>query len=78
MKPPLRKVLGNDKQSHLMTLRRKAGPGVGNFGDVTKPMTAERLRYIRERARHTMREAIQRRRILMLSASGISKRIIGG
>jgi hypothetical protein len=76
-RPPLRTVLGKDNHGHKMTLRRKSGSGVGNFKDVTKPMTADRLRYIRERARRTVSESIQRQWILLLSASGISKRVVG-
>jgi len=76
MKPTLHKVLGQDKQSHAMTLRRKAATGVNQFADVTKPMSAEKLRFVRNRAIHVTREAIQRQWILLLPYMRIKKRVL--
>lgn len=63
-RPELRRVLGHDGKSHLMTLRRKAGHGVGNFRSVTRKMSADCLGYIRQRAKRTTYEARQRELIL--------------
>ena len=76
MKPTLHKVTGRDKKLHTMTLRRKAARGVNQFADVTKPMSAEKLRFIRNRAMHVTREAIQRQWILLLPYIRIKGRVI--
>ena len=76
MKPTLHKVLGQDKYPHAMTLRRKAAQGVNQFADVTKPMSAEKLRFVRNRAIHVTREAIQRQWILLLPFTRIKKRVL--
>jgi hypothetical protein len=60
-----------------MTLKRKAASGVNQFADVTKPMTAEKLRFVRNRAIHVTREAIQRQWILLLPYVSIKKRVLG-
>jgi hypothetical protein len=71
-----RHIMGRDKHGHSMTIARKAGAGVGNFADVTKLMSAEKLRFIRTRAQHAAREAFQRQLILSNPFMAIRKRII--
>lgn len=73
----MRQIKGKDKSLHNVTVQRKAGEGVGNFADVTGPLTVNQRGYIRERARRTTREAIQREWILNLGAGAIKKRIEG-
>lgn len=72
-----RLVTGRDGNDHSMTVRRKSGPGIGNFSDITKPMPAEKLTFIRNRAVRTTKEAIQRQWILSNPFAAIRKRISG-
>jgi len=57
-------VRGKDGKAHRMSLNRKSAPGVGQFSDVTKFMTMDRLLYVRMRAKKTRYEAQQREFIL--------------
>jgi hypothetical protein len=72
-----RNIMGKDKQAHSMTIQRKSAPGISQFADVTKPMPAEKLAFVRHRAKRTAHEAIQRQVILNLPFIAIHKRIIG-
>jgi hypothetical protein len=72
-----RLVEGNDHETHRMNIKRKAARGVSQFADVTKPMTAEKLKFIRTRATKTAKEAIQRQWILSNPFACILKRIRG-
>jgi len=71
-----RLIAGRDRRLHSMTIARKSGPGIGNFADVTKPMPAEKLTFVRKRAVHVTKEAIQRQWILSNPFAAIRKRVI--
>lgn len=71
-----RLITGKDKRSHSMTIARKAGPGINNFADVTKPMIAEKLTFVRKRSVHVTKEAIQRQWILSNPFAAIRRRIV--
>jgi hypothetical protein len=55
-----RMILGNDKQIHNMNIQRKSALGVGQWANITRPMTAAKLMYIRQRLKRATREALQR------------------
>lgn len=57
-------VRGKDGKTHSMSLRRKSSLGVGQFSDVTKPMSTDKLAYVRQRSRKVRQEAQQREFIL--------------
>lgn len=69
-------ITGRDNRAHSMAVQRKAGHGVGHFADITKPMPAEKLTFVRQRALRTAKEAIQRQWILSNPFAAIRKRII--
>jgi hypothetical protein len=71
-------VFGKDNNPHRMSLRRKAGRGVGNFADITRLMPVEKLHFIRERARRVAREALQRVWIVGNPFAAIRARVIKG
>lgn len=72
-----RLIHGNDKQPHRMNIQRKAATGVSQFSDITKPMTGEKLTFIRHRLQHATREALQRELIGNNPFAVIRKRILG-
>ena len=69
-------VLGKDNKPHSMSLRRKAGRGVGNSADITKMMPVGKLRFIRERAKHAAREAFHRVWIVGNPFAAIRRRVV--
>jgi len=75
-KDATRQILGKDQQAHTMTVKRKAAPGVSQFANVINSMPAEKLAFIRHRAKRTAYEAIQRQLILNLPFIAIRKRVI--
>ncbi len=73
----LRRVVGKDNKAHTMTIQRKAGAGVGNFADITKPMTGDKLVFIRTRANRAAKEAFHRCWIVGNPFAVIRKRVLG-
>ena len=73
----MQRIFGKDKSPHLVATRRKCGPGVGVQANILNPMAGEKLQYIRTRAEHTTREAIQREWILRRSYMSIRHRLVG-
>lgn len=71
-----RLITGKDKRPHSMTIARKAGAGIENFADITKPMPAEKLTFIRKRLQRTTREAMQREFIGFNPFAAIRRRIV--